>query len=110
MRNGKIAMKLGKLLKLSLAATCLLGFGEASARALVGLDYSVMTGNTLQIVFTFDEAASEPRTFTIDQPARIALDFGQTENRLAQRNVAIGVGAVLLHLLPKFNQLLFSKT
>ncbi len=94
MRNGKIAMKLGKLLKLSLAATCLLGFGEASARALVGLDYSVMTGNTLQIVFTFDEAASEPRTFTIDQPARIALDFGQTENRLAQRNVAVGVGAV----------------
>ena len=94
MKNGKIAMKLSKLLKLSLAATCLLGISDVSARALVGLDYSVMTGNTLQIVFTFDEAAAEPRAFTIDQPARIALDFAGTDNRLEQRNLPVGLGAV----------------
>jgi type IV pilus assembly protein PilQ len=77
-----------------MAAICLLALGDASARALVGLDYSVMTGNTVQVVFTFDEAAVAPRTFTIDQPARIALDFGETENKLEQRNMQVGIGAM----------------
>ena len=86
--------KLSGILSASLAGICLLAFGEASARALVGLDYSVMTGNTVQVVFTFDEPAVEPRTFTIDEPARIALDFGNTENKLQQRNMQVGIGAM----------------
>jgi type IV pilus assembly protein PilQ len=86
--------KLSGILSASLAGICLLAFSDAGARALVGLDYSVMTGNTVQIVFTFDEAAIEPRTFVIDEPARIALDFGDTENRLQQRNVQVGIGAM----------------
>jgi type IV pilus assembly protein PilQ len=86
--------KLTRLLSTSLAGICLLAFADAGARALVGLDYSVMTGNTVQVVFTFDEAAIEPRTFTIDDPARIALDFGETENRLQQRNMQVGIGAM----------------
>ena len=86
--------KMSGIVSASLAAICLLAFADASARALVGLDYSVMTGNTVQVVFTFDEAAVEPRTFTIDEPARIALDFGETENRLQQRNMQVGIGAM----------------
>jgi type IV pilus assembly protein PilQ len=77
-----------------MAAACLLALGDASARALVGLDYSVMTGNTVQVVFTFDGPAVAPRTFTIDDPARIALDFGETENQLEQRNMQVGIGAM----------------
>ena len=86
--------KMSRLLRASLAGICLLAFADAGARALVGLDYSVMTGNTVQVVFTFDETAIEPRTFTIDEPARIALDFGETENRLQQRNMQVGIGAM----------------
>jgi type IV pilus assembly protein PilQ len=86
--------KLSRILSASLAGICLLAFSDAGARALVGLDYSVMTGNTIQIVFTFDEAAIEPRTFVIDEPARIALDFSDTENKLQQRNVQVGIGAM----------------
>jgi type IV pilus assembly protein PilQ len=86
--------KLTRFLNAALAGICLLAFGDAAARALVGLDYSVMTGNTVQIVFTFDEAAVEPRTFTIDEPARIALDFGDTENKLQQRNMQVGIGSM----------------
>ncbi len=78
----------------ALAGICLLAASDASARALIGLDYSVMTGNAVQIVFTFDEPAVEPRTFTIDEPARIALDFAATENRLEQRNMQVGIGAM----------------
>jgi type IV pilus assembly protein PilQ len=87
-------MKLTRLLKASLAGICLLAFGDVSARALIGLDYSVMTGNTVQVVFTFDEAAVAPRTFTIDEPARIALDFGDTDNKLEQRSMQVGIGAM----------------
>ncbi len=87
-------MNITKTLKASLAAVCLIAFGDASARALIGLDYSVMTGNTVQVVFTFDENAVAPRTFTIDEPARIALDFGDTENKLEQRNMQVGIGAM----------------
>jgi len=86
--------KMTRLLSTSLAGICLLAFADAGARALVGLDYSVMTGNTVQVVFTFDEPAIEPRTFTIDEPARIALDFGETENKLQQRNMLVGIGAM----------------
>ena len=83
-----------RIFKASLAAICLLAFGDATARALVGLDYSVMTGNTVQVVFTFDDTAIAPRTFTIDEPARIALDFGETQNKLEQRNMQVGIGAM----------------
>ena len=86
--------KITGLIKASAAALMLLSFGDASARALVGLDYSVMTGNTVQVVFTFDDTAVAPRTFTIDEPARIALDFGETENKLEQRNMQVGIGAM----------------
>ncbi len=82
------------LLNKSLAGICLLGLGLscAVARDLIGLDYSVMTGNAVQLVFTFSEQAVEPRTFTIDEPARIALDFADTENKLQQRNLQVGIG------------------
>jgi len=78
----------------SLAGICLLGSGlnSAIARELIGLDYSVLTGNTVQLVFTFDQPPVEPRTFTIDEPARIALDFADTVNGLKQRNFQVGIG------------------
>lgn len=85
-----------RFFKYSLTGLCLLSFvpGNAIARELVGLDYSVMTGNTIQLVFTFNEPAIEPRTFTIDEPARIALDFADTENKLQQRNFQVGIGNI----------------
>jgi len=94
MNSVSTRKKMTGFLNAALAGICLLAFGEAGARALVGLDYSVMIGNTVQIVFTFDEAAVEPRTFTIDEPARIALDFGETENKLQQRNMQVGIGSM----------------
>ena len=94
MNSVSTRKKMTGFLNAALAGICLLAFSEAGARALVGLDYSVMIGNTVQIVFTFDEAAVEPRTFTIDEPARIALDFGETENKLQQRNMQVGIGSM----------------
>jgi len=94
MKSVSNKMNVTKLFKASLAGVFLLAFGDASARALIGLDYSVMTGNTVQIVFTFDDTAVAQRTFTIDEPARIALDFGETENKLEQRSMQVGIGSM----------------
>jgi len=85
-----------RILKASLAGLCLLGLGinNVIARELIGLDYSVMVGNAVQLVFTFDEEAIEPRAFTIDEPARIALDFADTVNSLRQKNLQVGIGNI----------------
>jgi type IV pilus assembly protein PilQ len=87
---------MNRALKTSILGIILLTFGIKSviATSLIGLDYSVLTGNAVQLVFTFDEDAIEPRTFTIDQPARIALDFAGTSNKLKQRNFRVGIGSI----------------
>ncbi len=87
---------INRVLKVSIVGIILLSLGTNSviAKSLIGLDYSVLTGNVVQLVFTFDEDAIEPRTFTTDQPARIALDFAGTSNKLKQRNFQVGIGNI----------------
>ena len=70
------------------------GWLPLQAAQLTGLDYSVMTGNAVQLVFSFDSSAVEPRTFTIEQPARISLDFAGTENKLKKKALRVGIGAL----------------
>ncbi len=88
------SMKARILIKVLISLASLIYLGQAQARELIGLDYSVMTGNAIQLVFTFDEAAVEPRSFTIEQPARISLDFADTTNKLKQRAMRVGIGAL----------------
>ena len=70
-----INMRAATITKLILGLFVVFNLGTVQARDLIGLDYSVMTGNAVQLVFTFSEPAVEPRSFTIEEPARIALDF-----------------------------------
>ncbi len=88
------SMKASTLTKLLLSLLVLIQPGLAQARDLIGLDYSVMSGNAVQLVFTFDQDAVEPRSFTIDQPSRISLDFAGTENKLKQRAMRVGIGSL----------------
>src|SRR5210317_2023581 len=94
MKSEKSKNIMTGILRKSLTGICLLALGSGSvfAKDLIGLDYSIMTGNAVQLVFTFNEEATEPRTFTIDEPARIALDFADTDNKLQQRNIQVGIG------------------
>lgn len=88
------SMKIIRVARFLVSVAFLASVGQAQARDLIGLDYSVMTGNTVQLVFTFDQDAIEPRSFTIEEPARIALDFADTQNKLKQRAVRVGIGAL----------------
>ena len=66
---------------------------NASAATLEDISYSTLPGDRVQIRMKLSEpVAEEPLSFTIDNPARIALDLPDTQINLAQRSRAIGVG------------------
>ena len=82
------------------AATCLLlgstvaaqAADTASGNTLQSVDVAGLPGNKAQIILTLSNPAPAPLSFTIDNPARIALDFPNTSNGLAQRSQDIGIG------------------
>lgn len=64
----------------------------ASENALEAVDVSSLPGDRVQLRFNMADTASEPLSFTIDNPARIALDFPATSNNLDKRTTQVGVG------------------
>ena len=72
----------------------LLAIGQANATqtALEAMSYSSLPGDQLQLTLKFSDTPPQPLTFTIDNPARIALDFPNTTNSLKKRSLDIGVG------------------
>lgn len=60
---------------------------------LQAVDISPLAGNRLQLRFRLSEVpAQPPSTFTINEPARIVLDFLNTRNGLNTRQQSINVG------------------
>jgi type IV pilus assembly protein PilQ len=59
---------------------------------LQAIDFASLPGNKAQITLTLSNPAPAPLSFTIDNPARIALDFPATRNALQQRSQVIGIG------------------
>jgi type IV pilus assembly protein PilQ len=89
-----------KLFRCALAAGCLFTASIVPANAadplsgntLQSVDFAELPGNKAQITLTLSKAAPAPLSFTIDNPARIALDFPNTSNGLDQRSQSIGIG------------------
>jgi type IV pilus assembly protein PilQ len=63
-----------------------------AANTLQKAEFSSLPGNKAQITLTMSQPAAAPLSFTIDNPARIALDFPDTTSKLADRSQNIGVG------------------
>ena len=55
------------------------------AEALRDIQFSELPGQRFQVRMTFDGSPPEPEGYTINQPARIVLDFPGTESTLNQR-------------------------
>lgn len=84
---------------LSITLVSAVGWREAKSAADAGqavlqaVDISPLAGNRLQIRFRLSEMPKEPpSSFTINEPARIVLDFLGIRNGLDQRQQAINVG------------------
>ena len=83
-------------------AACLLLGSTVSASAaetvsgntLQSIDVAGLPGDKAQITLTLSQPAPAPLSFTIDNPARIALDFPETRNGLVQRSQKVGIGMV----------------
>src|SRR5690554_4300499 len=74
-RNFSIAAVLALLSPLALAAD------------LQKLDVASLPGDRVELKLTFDEpVTSTPKGYTIDQPARIAIDLPGVKNRLGERS------------------------
>ena len=60
---------------------------------LEALGYSSLSGNKTQLVLTFSDTVVEPDSFSIDEPARLVLDFVNVANSLTEKELEIGIGA-----------------
>ncbi|MBU0809933.1 MAG: type IV pilus secretin PilQ [Gammaproteobacteria bacterium] len=56
------------------------------------LDVSALPGDRVELKLTFDEPVLAPRGYTIEQPARIALDLPGVSNKLGAKTRELGVG------------------
>ncbi len=65
---------------------------HAAGNALLDISHVTLAGNKQQLALTLSGPAGDPKAFTIDNPARIALDLPDTENRLEDRNLRVSAG------------------
>ena len=63
-----------------------------AANRLESIDVGSLPGNKVQVILKMSEPAENPLSFTIDNPARIALDLPDTQNGLGKASQPIGVG------------------
>lgn len=64
-----------------------------SAATLDNINYTSLPGDRVQVRMQMSEpVGAEPLSFTIDNPARIAIDFPGTSMNLAEKSQSIGIG------------------
>ena len=93
-RSGRIDYRAGilsivGLLWLALVSTPVLA---EAGNVLKEIRYATLPGNGVRITLEAAQAVAEPRVFTTDNPARIALDFDGMSSGLEQKTQAIDVG------------------
>lgn len=81
------------MLRLLAVCALLVYATQAYARTLDAMSYSTLPGDRVEVKLSLSEPlGAEPMHFTIDNPARIALDFPDTRLNLANNTLDIGVG------------------
>ena len=88
---------LGKALAMLAAFAMLLGAStQASATALNDVSFASLSGDRVQVNLKFSEPLQEkPVNFTIDNPARIAIDLPGVDLNMAEKSQSIGLGMAL---------------
>lgn len=69
-------------------------FSLSFAATLQNLDVVSLPGEKVQLKLTFDQPISTPKGYTVDQPARIALDFPGISNKLKSKRQTVNIGNV----------------
>jgi type IV pilus assembly protein PilQ len=79
-------------LSFSLSLMAIFSSSNILAANLLALDVASLPGDRVELKLTFDEAILAPKGYTIEQPARIALDMPGVTNKLGVKNKELGVG------------------
>ncbi len=66
--------------------------GLAYAVTLENVSFSSLPGDRTEVTLNFDGQPPEPTGYTIERPARIAVDLRDTRSGLDSRNVSLGGG------------------
>jgi type IV pilus assembly protein PilQ len=66
--------------------------GLANAVTLEDVSFSSLAGDRTEVTLSFDGVPPEPSGYTIERPARIAVDLRDTVSRLESRNISLGSG------------------
>ena len=66
--------------------------GLASAVTLEDVSFSSLPGERLEVTLKFDGQPPEPSGYTIERPARIAVDLRDTTSGLNSRSISLGSG------------------
>ncbi|MDU9407134.1 type IV pilus secretin PilQ [Pseudomonas sp. zfem001] len=82
----------GSLSRLSVALLAALLSPAVLAANLQDLNVASLPGDRVELKLSFDEPVTAPRGYTIEQPARIALDLPGVSNKLGSKNRELGVG------------------
>jgi type IV pilus assembly protein PilQ len=75
----------------------------AGGRQLQAIDVQPLPGQRLELRLRLNEAAPKPMSFTIDRPARIALDLPNTSLALPSRRKDVNMGPVTTVLAAEAN-------
>ncbi len=92
-KNKDRVITMKKTLNIILTSWLLIFGINAYAADLSSLGYSSLPGEKAQLVLTFSEPVGNPNSFSIDNPARIVLDFAGVSNKLDKKTQQINVGA-----------------
>jgi len=89
--KGSLPWALGHKVLLLFSLFVLAPVAQAQ-NVLQGIKFASLPNNQIQLSFQFENTPAEPLAFTIDNPARIALDFAGTSIGLMKRFQEIGIG------------------
>ena len=81
-----------QLLSRALATLMAVSAPAILAADLNALDVASLPGDRVELKLTFDEPVDLPRGYTIEQPARIALDLPGVSNKLKSKHQELGSG------------------
>lgn len=72
------------ILNLGMVLSC-----GAGAATLDDIKFAALPGDKFEIQMIFSESVAEPKVYSIDNPARIVLDFEGTQSTLAEKKYAL---------------------
>ncbi|MDO9371029.1 MAG: type IV pilus secretin PilQ [Gammaproteobacteria bacterium] len=92
-RRPILARMFGLMLATGLvAAPAFAAEPAAPATTLQDISITALPGDRVQLKLSMDSAPPQPISFTIDNPARIVLDFPHTTHKIGKSSQPIGVG------------------